>query len=260
MKALKKHLCLIIFVCLIFIFISYKSLQPGIPIYMYHSISETVLSEDESLSVKPSDFENHIKFIVENNYTPIFTSDLKHSYKYKKPVVITFDDGYLDNYTTAYPILKKYNIKATFFVISDKIDTDGYMTKEQLKELSDSGIISIQSHCATHPNLCKISLDKVNNEFQKSKLDIEQIINKKVTTISYPYGFTNKEIMKEASKYYDIAFITFGVKNYSNKIAMQVPRAGIFRDTTIEEFKTITKERSLNRLQKLLLYLQNTLF
>ncbi len=221
---------------------------------MYHSISESVLSEDEGLSVRPEDFESQIKFLLENDYTLIFASDLKHSYKYKKPAVITFDDGYVDNYTTAYPILKKYNAKATVFVVSDKIDTDGYITKEQLKEMSDSNIISIQSHCATHPNLCKVSLEQATIEFQKSKATIEQITNKEVNTLAYPYGSTNKEIMKETSKYYDIAFITFGVKNYSNKIAMKVPRAGVFRDTTIDEFKTITKERSLNKLQKLLLH------
>lgn len=248
---------LIIFIISISIFATYKVFKwlthSGVPIYMYHGVSSQLFDKNsnEEWFVEPSEFEKHLKFLTENNYTSIFASDLSKAHNYKKPVIITFDDGYLDNYTDAYPLLKKYNMKATIFVVSDKINTANYLTDKNLKEMSSSNLISIQSHTKTHPKLTDISLEQLEYELKYSKQALQEIVNKDVNVLAYPYGATNETVIKEASKYYDTAFVTFGCKNYKKRIKMKMPRAGIFRHTSFDEFKSITKNRSKTRFQNL---------
>lgn len=227
-------------------------LTKNVPVFMYHSIAEESYSEDEGLFVKPDKFEEQIKYWSENGYTAIFATELLESNKFKNPVVITFDDGYKDNYDTAFPILKKYNMKATIFVVADSIGKEGYMNIEQLKEMSDSGIISIQSHTVNHVNLTELSVEELNNELIQSKQTIEQITEKAVTALSYPYGAYNKTVMAEAKKYYKVAFITFGAWSFQKSRSMEADRAGIFRNTTMEEVVQYTQERSKSRIEMII--------
>lgn len=225
--------------------------KTGVPVYMYHSIIEKPFGSDEGLFVKPNDFEEQVKFIGENGFTSIFDYDLPNSSKFIKPIVITFDDGYEDNYTYAFPILKKYNIKATIFVISGSIGKPKYLTAKQIKEMSDSGLVNIESHTESHIDLSSCTEEKIDSEFSSSNQTLESITDKKVKTVAYPYGKRNRTVIKEASKFYSLAFITFGSKNYKTSLKYETPRAGIFRNTGLNEFKTITYERSRSRFKNI---------
>ena len=76
----------------------------------------------------------------------------------EKPVIITFDDGYADNYENAYPILKKYGFKATIFLIYDFTNTyPNYLTWDQIAEMKESGLIRFESHTMTHANLAELT-------------------------------------------------------------------------------------------------------
>lgn len=226
--------------------------RPGIPVYMYHSINETPLSADTALSVRPDDFEVQLQFYQESGYTAITAEELPKADKVKKPIVITLDDGYEDNYTNAYPLLKKYNMKATIFVVTDEIGKAGYLTKEQIKEMTQSGVIQIGSHTASHLNLKQISPSDADAQLQSSKQILSDLLGEEVTAVSYPGGFWNREIARQAEKYYDIAFITFGAHTYEKDKRYQVPRAGIFRETTLAKVKKITKERSKSKAQHIM--------
>ena len=110
-----------------------------------------------------------------------------------KTAAVTFDDGYLDNYTQAYPILKKYNIPATIFVVINRIGkhmgNDDYMSWAQIKELSESGLITIGSHSMNHPNLSEIeSEQEMESEILESKNILEESLGRKVDLFSYPFG------------------------------------------------------------------------
>ena len=74
-------------------------------------------------------------------------------YKYEKPVALTFDDCFVYFYNNAFPLLKKYNQKATIFVITDYINGENYLTEEQIKEMADSGLVKVESHSKTHQYL-----------------------------------------------------------------------------------------------------------
>lgn len=240
----------------ILIFGIYQGVQylssPGVPVYMYHSINDQPLSNDAALSVREGDFEKQLQFLKNEGFTSVFAHEINQNRKFKKPVVITIDDGYEDNYTKAFPILKKYGVKATIFVATDYIGTIGYMTKEQIREMSDSGFVSIQSHTAAHLNLKQLTIEEAVEQMQKSKAVLEEITDKKVNAISYPGGFWNEDIEKNAGEFYDVAFITFGAKNYKPSKRYRIARAGVFRDTTLEQMQKFTHQRSKSKWQNIL--------
>ncbi|MDP4153000.1 MAG: polysaccharide deacetylase family protein [Bacillota bacterium] len=250
---LVKYLFIGIAAVILAAFIFAFGLKAGVPVYMYHSVLEKPFSINDSLFVRPDNFEQQIKYLKNNGYTSIFADDLPHASKFKKPVVITFDDGYRDNYTYAFPVLKKYHVKATIFVITNYIDKPNYLTREQIKKMSDSGLVSIQSHTASHSNLCQCTEEQIDNEFLSSKTELVNLTHKKVDIVAYPYGKYNKEVVREAKKYYHLAFITLGDKSYKKSFAFKTPRAGIFRNTNLNQFETITIERSRNRFQNIFL-------
>ena len=191
-----------------------------VPILMYHHIVEGANSD---VTITPKLFEEHIKTLTEQGYTGILFKDLidyveKGIELPEKPVCITFDDGYMSNYDIAFPILKKYNMKATIFVIGSSVgktkykDTDydiiphfGY---EEAKIMQDSEIIDIQGHTYDmHQSLAYESGDKIRinavelaneteenfikaltEDYTKINSDFEKYLGKNVTIVAYPHG------------------------------------------------------------------------
>ncbi len=139
-----------------------KHNNEDICILMYHSID---YEKNNNLRMPKEKFSEQMKYIKDNGYTTLTVSQLhdfieKDSPIPKKSVVITLDDGYADNYTNAYPILKKYGINATIFVITDSIDKDNsYLNSKQIKELQNNGI-DIQSHTTNHQELHRLPYEK----------------------------------------------------------------------------------------------------
>lgn len=171
------------------------------PILMYHKIDKEE-SLKNKLAVSPETFERQMNFLSRNKYNVISLRQFVDLVKAKKmipknTVVVTFDDGYENNYREAFPILKKYNIPATIFIITDFIGKPGYMSRAQLKELSDSGVISIASHTVHHPVLTKIGLEQVKKEVKESKAMLEELVAKPVELFSYPLGAFDKDVRQE---------------------------------------------------------------
>lgn len=93
----------------------------SVPVLMYHYVTDDVapLGTQKALAVSPETMEEYLRYLVDNGYDPIWFEDLEHVDEYDKPVILTFDDGHEDNYSELFPLLKKYNVKATFFVVTD---------------------------------------------------------------------------------------------------------------------------------------------
>ena len=186
-----------------------------IPILLYHHITDEAFSGGNEISlISPYDFRLHMT-AIKVHYTPI---SLRQYYDYvtctdgsvtipDKPVIITFDDGYLSNYEIAYPILKELNIPATIFVVTDTVGemagggkvNYSHFTWEQAKEMEDSGLIDIQSHTASHQALGTIDYSKLVTELRKSKYTIEKNLSKECDMIAFPYGSYTDEV-KAAAK------------------------------------------------------------
>jgi peptidoglycan/xylan/chitin deacetylase (PgdA/CDA1 family) len=162
--------------------------EPRVPILMYHSIAPGT-----DLKVSPEDFDAQMKWLQDNGYRPITLGQLDRHWRGTypvtggKPVVITFDDGYLDNYTAAWPILQKYQFPATIFVITDSIKLDHHMKWEQMKEMHAGGI-EFGSHMVYHSNFTATPLDRIASELQESKKTLEAGLGSPVTTFCYPGG------------------------------------------------------------------------
>lgn len=158
-------------------------------IFMYHHIrvyNDPNDSIGTNLSIPPADFEAQVKTLKDAGYQTISMADYLKGNIQPKSVIITFDDGY-DNAFTAYGILKKYNFTGVFYIISRFLDTPGYLTKDQLKTMQQGGMI-IGSHTLDHPDLTVISAVKAKDEIDRSKIELEAILNTKITDFCYPAG------------------------------------------------------------------------
>ncbi len=164
---------------------------------MYHYISTPPPRADQyrlDLSVSPERFESHLRYLREQGYTSISLRDLVYHLAQgtplpPKPIVLTFDDGYADNYTNAFPLLRKYGFRATFFVITDFV-TEGraeYMTWPQLQEMLTAGM-EIGSHSRNHADLRGQSLDYLVWQALGSKEAIENYLGITPRFVAYPSG------------------------------------------------------------------------
>lgn len=169
----------------------------GVPILYYHSVEE---SEDNELKISPEKFRGQLKYLKDNNYVSLTLQELQLYIIDNKPipknsVVITFDDGYKDNYDNAYSILKEFGYTATIFVITGLIDKDpNYLNSNHIKEMSKNGI-EIGSHSINHEKLLEISKENKIETITKSKQDLEKLIEKPVISIAYPFGKFNDDVV-----------------------------------------------------------------
>lgn len=194
----------VFFIAVIGVVISlFQSAKGGIPVLNYHQINDT---EKNALTVNTEQFEAQMKYLSENGYTAITPADMLDAWENgtqlpEKPVIITFDDGYLDNYNHAFPVLEKYQLKATIFLISDYVNTyPNYLTWSAVQDMQQSGLIDFESHTLSHEELTKApDLDEAKHQLTGSKQAIEWNLGKQVNFIAYPCGEYNDDI-EQATK------------------------------------------------------------
>ncbi|AVK51319.1 polysaccharide deacetylase [Clostridium sp. MF28] len=185
----------------------------GVPVICFHSINDDP-SVKSPIIISKDKFRTQLQAIKDNGYTTLTMAQLndylsKDKAIPEKSVVLTFDDGYRDNYTNVFPILKEFNMNATIFVIQSYLDRDGYLTTDQVKELSSSGIIDIESHTVSHIDLPTMSYEDQLKELKNSKEKLESLINKPIISIAYPEGKYNDDTKKAFSEVgYSMGFTT----------------------------------------------------
>ena len=217
--------------------LDYKAV--GVPVLNYHRIDSGIR---HSLVVPPEEFKKQMQYLHNEGYHSI-TLDELYDYVTKgtelpdKPVLITFDDGYIDNYQHAMPILKEYNMKATLFMISGSVGENRFVGLEQLKEMQANGI-DIQSHTVNHKDLRHMSLQQARDELVSSKAVLEDSMKHPVGYIAYPGGFTNKDIDTIAEESgYRMAFNVKAGNVQPGQDLFNLPRQAVFfNDTPFENF------------------------
>ena len=231
--------------------------RQDIPILMYHKV---VKEESEGgihgTYVTVRQFEDHMKILKEEGYEVITFKDLednkfkKRFDKNKKQIMITFDDGYEDNYTNAFPILKKYGFRAVIYLVShltyNKWDVENIdnpekkfhmMNRGQIKEMQEWGI-EFGGHTKTHVKLSRITPEKAREEILDSTEVLEELLGRRLISFAYPYGDLNdrvKQIVEEAG-------YKFGVATDSGSVCFsddlfQIRRIGIFPNINNFGFK-----------------------
>lgn len=183
-----------------------KGFSETIPILMYHYIEVAPASSTlKGLYLDPKVFASQLEELNKNNYQTLFVSEAAINIENKnalsdKNVVLTFDDGYEDFYTQAFPLIKKYNVKTTLYIIINALGTKGYLTRAQVRELADSGLVEIGSHTFNHPDLRNLKNKDVKFEIESSKKILETITGKTVLTFCYPFGLYKPEFFKLTSE------------------------------------------------------------
>jgi peptidoglycan/xylan/chitin deacetylase (PgdA/CDA1 family) len=157
-------------------------------ILCYHTINKNG-------KITPEIFEENLLSLKKKNYFPASLDDIFNYISSKKElpertVHLTFDDGYRDNYSEAFPILKKFNFKATVFLITSRVGMLGYLNWQQIKEMETSGIFSFESHSHTHPrhSTTQPTKEELVNDLLISKKIIKENLKKETKHFCYPYG------------------------------------------------------------------------
>ena len=176
-----------------------------VPVLMYHYVDAEPPPAGpyaDGLTVRTPDFEKEMDYLVQHGYHTVTLAEayLAMAGVRKLPakaVALTFDDGGLDNYTVAFPILKQRGLTATFFVITKTVGSKGQMGWDQLGEMAQAGM-SIQSHTYSHPGLTGVSDARLRSELGDSRTTIEQELKQPVYVVAYPAGDYDTRVIKAA--------------------------------------------------------------
>lgn len=234
-----------------------KKKKYEMPVIMYHRV---IKDESEKgvhgTYVTVKQFEEQIRYLKKKGYETVTFKDLLNNRykqrfdKNKKWIMITFDDGYKDNYENAFPILKKYKFKGIIYILDgieyNKWDVDNsgnpekkfaLMNQNELLEMQKYGI-EFGGHTSTHPRLAKLPTDKVKTEIINSKSNIEKLIGKELLSFAYPYGSLNEEVKNVPQE----AGYKFAVATDSGSIVFsddlfEIRRIGIFPTNNLFNFK-----------------------
>ena len=181
-----------------------------VPVLMYHCIDWSP-NPNANLMVDPPTFEKQLQYLNENGYTTIWFEDLWNIENIEKPVIITADDGYQDNFLYMLPLLEQYQCKATVFIICSKMGEAPalHMSAEQAKQLSESEYVSIQSHTMSHEKLDTLSYESQQAEMEESKRFITRLTGKEPMVLCYPSGNQNDDTLSMLNDYF-----RFGVKMF----------------------------------------------
>lgn len=178
-----------------------------IKVLMYHRIvEEKAISDAHWSCVYVEDFRKQLELLDRWGFTAITFEDYRLFLSGelnlpRKPVVLTFDDGYLDTYTTAFPLLQEYGVKAVVYVIGNpEIKTNSWdlhvmpesplMERHHIVEMHEAGI-EIGSHTLSHANLNRVTEEQAWEEISRSRILLEILLNAPVSTFAYPYGILN---------------------------------------------------------------------
>ena len=208
----------------------------NVPVLMYHAVGDEIWGYSD-LFVSEAGMEEQLQYLQENGYEPIWFSDLAHIEDYEKPVILTFDDGYDDNYTVLYPLLEKYQTKATIFVIGNAMGSIHKMTQAQVYELAASGLVSIQSHTYTHGNLSAMDESALRQEMERSNAALAAATGQIPYVLCYPEGKYSHLTMDVAKDYYTFALRMDGWTYQTGMDPYQVPRSFVSRRITLPDYQ-----------------------
>lgn len=209
-----------------------------VPILMYHYVEYVRDPNDKtriSLNTLPLILDEQIKTLKKAGFTFMTAAELADVLDGgrslpKKPIVLTFDDGYRDFYTEAYPILKKYNAKATQYVIAGFLDHPNHMFSSDVIQIAKDNLVEIGAHTVTHMWLKDALLTDVSHQISESKKMLEKKTGKKVVSFAYPFGAFDKqatEVVRDAGFTNGVSTVPGISQSFFNRYFLYRIRPGI---------------------------------
>lgn len=198
---------------IIAVFAAYRRMAKEIPILMYHRIDHI---PGDRITLPPDKFDAQMAYLHKNGYTAITWASLRNHLTTgeqlpPKPVLLTFDDGYEDNFINALPILQRYGMKAIVFPVAGWIgqynDWEDYpgkphsrlMSWEQLAQWRQAGM-EIGCHTVNHPHLSSLAEAEIETELTDSKRLLEDRLGMDIDLLCYPYGSLDSRVKMAAQK------------------------------------------------------------
>lgn len=229
-------------------------------ILMYHMISPHLpknKSKFNRLRVTPKSFEKQLQWLAHNQWKTLTMAELAQCNEIPpKTVVLTFDDGYADNYIHAFPLLKRYNMKATIYIVTERFNQDwatdkdtklssnelnneAMLTHDMVREMIASGLIDIGSHTLHHINLPTLSSEQKDEEITRSKAVIESLYDITCKSFAYPFGFYDEASIALVQKSGYMSAVTTVPKlmPWKEQNRYEVPRLIISGRQSLFDFK-----------------------
>ncbi len=233
-----------------------------VPILMYHSISQYATPNFKSFTVSPALFAEQMAYLYQHSYTPITVTqfinarDQEGPVLPERPVVLTFDDGFADFFTDAFPILKQYGFVATLYVPTAFINgTSRWLQREgeatrlmltwnQLSEITTYGI-ECGAHSHSHLQLDVLPLSVATHEIVQSKEILEQHLGLKVSSFAYPFGYHTAALQRQvqAAGYTSACAVKFAMSSESTD-PFALARLLVGTDTGVEAFAALLSGHS----------------
>jgi peptidoglycan/xylan/chitin deacetylase (PgdA/CDA1 family) len=217
-----------------------------VPVLCYHQIRDwkpTDSKVSKDYIMPPADLKAELKMLADSGYHTILPDQL-YAYLTKgealpsKPIMLTFDDTDEDQYVVAWPEMKKYGFKGVFFVMTVSLNkVPHYMTKEQVKELSDAGNV-IGSHTWDHHNVRKYQGNDWVIQIDKPTKELEAITGKQIRYFAYPFGLWNHEALPELRKRGFIAAFQLADKRDPTDPLMTIRRIIVGGGWSLKTFNT----------------------
>jgi peptidoglycan/xylan/chitin deacetylase (PgdA/CDA1 family) len=215
------------------------------PILLYHHVEPTPSSLLYGINTET--FENHLSYLSAHGYHTINLAQLRQAILDglllpPQPVIITFDDGNVDNYDYAFPIMQKYGFTGTVYIVANRLASEGYLSIEQLQELAAAGW-EIGSHSMTHLDLANAPAEQLRQEIIGSRLHLEKEIGVDVLSFAYPFGAFTSTLGKKVENYGYRTGVGLG-KNSTHDpgTIYYLSRSVILGTMTMDDFKIILGE------------------
>ncbi|MEZ0480622.1 polysaccharide deacetylase family protein [Planococcus sp. SSTMD024] len=211
-----------------------------IPVVNYHVISHDP-DPNNLYQYSVEEFEKQMAYLKENGYSSLTIDQYFEildgtAAMPAKPILITFDDSTNDFYPNAFPILEKYDLKATQFTISDWVDDSQSMTAEEITTVMEQGI-DIQNHTSTHPSLDQLSYDEQYDEINDATATLESITGETTDVFAYPYGAYNDDTLAVVENLgFRGAFTIEGGVSTDQDNRYELPRFMILNGDTLDDF------------------------
>lgn len=218
-----------------------------VPILMYHYVSELPEDADQlrtDLTVTPDDFHEQMQFLHDQGYSTISLYELDAALQTgialpPRPIVLTFDDGYIDHYTNVFPILKNYGFTATFFIITARLDSNhaAYISWDQVTLMAQAGM-SMEAHTKTHQDLRERDYDFLVYEILGSIESLEAHTSVPVQMFAYPGGRYDQQTLEVlAASPVRLAVTTQPGTLHTTDNRLELPRLRISHTTGVQGLK-----------------------
>ncbi len=222
------------------------SVYMKVPVLMYHSVRD---NPDSIYHISTQLFDEEMKYLHDNGFTTLSMEQYMRIMRNQeigpaKPVLITFDDGWVDNYTNALPIMEKYNQTGTFFIVSNFIDQEERISAEQLVDMRKRGF-DLGSHSLNHERLTDYNYNEQLASLTQAKQKLEKILNEKVKSFAYPYGALNTDTINILDLLgFKMSFSSY--EGYSSKTdnAFTVRRLFLNGEFSINDFMELVNTNS----------------